>query len=85
MMTLNHVNLPVTDVKAARKFFEKYFGMSSLEGTSDAASFAGLHDGKGFTLTLMENKKITPDFYPPVFISAFLGRESRQLQPCTND
>lgn len=73
-MTLNHVNLPVTDAKAARKFFEKHFGLLSLEGTNDAATFVGLHDGKGFTLTLMENKHTTPDLYPHGFHIGFLGQ-----------
>ena len=53
-MNVNHVNLTVTDAQAARRFFERYFGLVAMDGTTDAARFIGLRDEAGFVLTLMQ-------------------------------
>lgn len=54
-MKLNHINLAVTDVSAAEKFLEKYFGLrSQLEGGDDK-KFSALFDDNGLVLTLMKS------------------------------
>lgn len=55
-MKLNHVNLTVTDVGAARRFLERYFAMRGVEvdGEQDAERFAVLFDDDGLVLTLMK-------------------------------
>ncbi|WP_312884255.1 VOC family protein [Paenibacillus xylanilyticus] len=61
-MKLNHLNLTVTDVPAAREFLETYFGMK-CEGTRGNA-FAVMFDDEGFILTLMKGKNV---LYPSDF------------------
>jgi len=55
-MKLNHLNLTVTDVGAAREFLETYFGLRCAATRGD--SFAALSDDDGLFLTLMEGKKV---------------------------
>ncbi|HTF05531.1 MAG TPA: VOC family protein [Bacteroidia bacterium] len=71
-MKVNHVNLTVTDAQAARHFFEKYFGLNSMEGTTDTATHVGLQDENGFVLTLMQGKPDSEIKYPPTFHIGFL-------------
>lgn len=73
-MELNHINLTVTDVQDARQFFETYFGLMTVEGTSDSATFVALKDTKGFVMTLMQGKKEAALNYPPTFHIGFLGQ-----------
>ena len=70
-MKINHMNLTVTDVQAARKFFEKYLGLKSMEGTTDDAKFIGMLDPDGFVLTLMQSKALKVS-YPDSFHIGFL-------------
>lgn len=72
-MKINHLNLTVNDAQAARKYLEKYFGLHSMEGTTDEAKFVGLLDETGFVLTLMEGKP-TDINYPATFHLGFLGQ-----------
>jgi len=65
-MKLNHLNLTVTDVSAAREFLETYFGMK-CEGTRGNA-FAAMVDDEGFILTLMKGKDV---HYPGTFHIGF--------------
>ena len=56
-MILNHLNLTVTDVPAARRFLETYFGLqahtnpytSEATGAGDHPSFVVLFDDGGIT------------------------------------
>lgn len=50
-MHLNHVNLPVSDVAAARSFFERFLGFETVRAGGDALAI--LDDGHGTTLVLM--------------------------------
>ena len=52
-MKVNHLNLTVTDVVAARDFMEKYFGLRRMGGN---AGMSFLTDDDGFVLTLMKGK-----------------------------
>jgi lactoylglutathione lyase len=50
-MKLNHLNLTVTDVRAASDFLEKYFG---LHPTGGNAGMGFMTDDDGFVLSLMK-------------------------------
>ena len=63
-MILNHLNLTVTDVPAARRFLETYFGLQAHTnpftgeptGAGDHPGFAVLVDDRGMVLTLMKGR-----------------------------
>ncbi len=88
-MKINHINLTVADAQAARHFLEKYFGLQSMEGTTDDATFVGLQDENGFVLTLMQSKENAKIEYPLTFHIGFLrqGKErtSEIYQQLIND
>lgn len=67
-MKLNHVNLTVTDVRAAHAFLERYFGLRDMGGN---AGMAFLTDEDGFVLTLMKAGKGTTAAYPETFHVGF--------------
>lgn len=75
-MKLNHINLTVTDVRAASAFLEKYFGMRSTGGN---ASMAFLTDDDGFVLTLMKVGKTTKVTYPGTFHIGFFVESKEQV------
>jgi catechol 2,3-dioxygenase-like lactoylglutathione lyase family enzyme len=54
-MKLNHINLPVKDVAAAREFFETYFGFKSVDVKLNDTLSVLKGDG-GFTLVIMSEK-----------------------------
>jgi catechol 2,3-dioxygenase-like lactoylglutathione lyase family enzyme len=67
-MRLNHINLTVTDVRAASAFLERYFGLRSTGGN---AGMAFLTDDHGFVLTLMKAGRATNVAYPGNFHIGF--------------
>jgi catechol 2,3-dioxygenase-like lactoylglutathione lyase family enzyme len=71
-MKLNHLNLTVTDVGAARGFLENYFGLRCAATRGD--SFAALADDDGLFLTLMAGKTVE---YPGTFHVGF-AQESEE-------
>ena len=71
-MKLNHLNLTVTDVPAARAFLQKYFGLQPMGERGD--SFAVLFDDNGMILTLMKGKEVQ---YPATFHIGF-AQESEE-------
>jgi lactoylglutathione lyase len=72
---LNHVNLTVTDVAAAARFLERYFGLDARGGN---AGMAFLTDEDGFVLTLMKARRSDPPAYPSTFhIGFFIDGEER--------
>lgn len=72
-MKLNHVNLTVTDVRAAGAFLETYFGLRQMGGN---AGLAFLSEEDGFVLTLMKAGRNTTVAYPATFhIGFFIDRE----------
>jgi lactoylglutathione lyase len=74
-MKLNHLNLTVTDVRAAGEFLEKYFGLHSRGGN---AGMAFLSDDDEFVLTLMKAGKTTAVTYPGNFhIGFFVESEEK--------
>ncbi|HEY1012803.1 MAG TPA: VOC family protein [Herpetosiphonaceae bacterium] len=69
-MNLNHLNLPVTDLDAARVFLETYFGMRLLH-TNQRMAFLG--DENGMLLGLTQDKAQAaryPDSFHIGFIQA---------------
>jgi lactoylglutathione lyase len=86
-MTLNHLNLTVTDVLAARRFLETYFGLQGQvnpytgEGTGDNGThegFAVLFDDAGLVLTLMKGKAELVK-YPPTFHIGFMQESEERV------
>lgn len=75
-MKLNHLNLTVTDVRAAAEFLERYFGLQSRGGN---AGMAFLSDDDGFVLTLMKASKAAGEvIYPGNFhIGFFVESEEK--------
>ena len=67
-MRLNHLNLTVTDLRAASAFLETYFGLRSTGGNS---GMAFLTDDQGFVLTLMKAGKTSSVTYPGNFHIGF--------------
>ncbi|WP_368654293.1 VOC family protein [Ornithinibacillus sp. 4-3] len=73
-MKLNHLNLTVTDVPAARAFLEKYFGMTG--GTERGNGFDAVFDDDGFVLTLMRGREV---LYPKTFHIGFPQENEAQV------
>ncbi|GIP22643.1 MULTISPECIES: VOC family protein [Paenibacillus] len=65
-MILNHLNLTVTDVTAAKDFLVKYFGLRCLNTRGNA--FALLNDDNQIILTLMKGSEV---HYPETFHIGF--------------
>lgn len=72
LLKLNHINLTVTDVNAAREFLEKYFDLQTKSTHRD--SFAVLLDDDGLLLTLMKGTQVD---YPKSFHIGF-SQESEE-------
>lgn len=74
MMKLNHLNLTVTDVRAAKEFLEKYFGLTC--GGVRGNSFAAMLDDDGFVLTLMKGAQVS---YPQTFHIGFVQENEEKV------
>ncbi|HET7092672.1 MAG TPA: VOC family protein [Thermomicrobiales bacterium] len=71
-MRLNHLNLPVDDLAAARSFFEHAFDFRCVRQAGDVV--AVMADDHGFTLTLANARRFggaTPR-YPEAFHVGFI-------------
>src|SRR5215218_8458084 len=74
-MKLNHINLTVTDVLAARDFLMKYFELQDMGGN---AGMSFVSDGDGFVLTLMKaGKSVTVDYPGSFHIGFFIDSEEK--------
>ncbi len=76
-MILNHLNLTVTDVPAAKAFLEHYFELRPYENDRDTKNFVALFDANGFVLTLMKGGHNTEVKYPNTFHIGF-GQPSEE-------
>jgi lactoylglutathione lyase len=65
---VNHINLTVTDVRAAAGFLETYFGLKPQGGN---AGMMVLFDDAGMVLTLMKAGRSTTVEYPGNFHIGF--------------
>jgi lactoylglutathione lyase len=73
VVKVNHLNLTVTDVLAARDFLERYFGLRGMGGN---AGMSFLTDDDGFVLSLMKARKDAGVAYPGTFhVGFFVGSE----------
>jgi catechol-2,3-dioxygenase len=71
MASLNHTNLTTYDVPALKEFFRWVFDFKVLEERGD--KLAVLRHSDGFLLTLMYDKRMTPEQgYPGLFHVGFL-------------
>jgi lactoylglutathione lyase len=75
-MNLNHLNMTVTDVRAASAFLEQYFGLRSTGGN---AGMAFMTDDNGFVLTLMKAGKATTVAYPGNFHIGFFVESTAKV------
>ncbi len=78
-MKLKHINLTVNDVQGARRLLEKHFGLKSIEGTTDDATFLALKDDDGMVITLMQQatKEV---IYPATFHIGFLIHDEERVK-----
>lgn len=78
-MQLNHINLCVDDLTAARHFFQNCFGFQLLEQKGDAV--AVMNDGHGFVLVLSHSRAFKGEMrpYPEGFHVGFLLETSEQV------
>jgi lactoylglutathione lyase len=74
-MKINHLNLTVTDVGAAKAFLEKYFEMRGADGGNK--NFDVVYDDDGFVLTLM--KAGTQVEYPGYFHIGFIQESEERV------
>jgi catechol 2,3-dioxygenase-like lactoylglutathione lyase family enzyme len=77
-MVLNHLNLAVSDVQAAREFLIKYFGLVP-EGKQDSNAICLLRDDKGFVLTLTNFEKSAEVRYPGSFHVGFIQESAAMV------
>jgi len=78
-MKLNHLNLTVMDVSAAKQFLERYFGLQSIEGDNENKNFAALSDDSGMVLTLMTAGHTTEVKYPGNFHIGFIQESEERV------
>lgn len=71
MATMNHTNLTTYNVPALTEFFCSVFGFQLIQSRADKLSV--LRNAEGFLLTLMYDKRMTPEHgYPGMFHVGFL-------------
>src|ERR1700675_1827413 len=71
MATMNHTNLTTYNVPALTEFFCSVFGLQLIEKRADKIFV--LQNAEGFLLTLMYDKRMTPEEgYPGMFHVGFL-------------
>ncbi|WP_068773411.1 VOC family protein [Paenibacillus sp. FJAT-26967] len=73
-MKLNHLNLTVNDVHAAREFLEKYFDLQTRHTRGN--SFAVLFDDDELVLTLMKGNQVN---YPKTFHIGFIQETEERV------
>jgi predicted enzyme related to lactoylglutathione lyase len=71
-MKINHLNLCLSDVPAARTFFETYFNFTCRD-TKENSKFAALDGEDGFVLVLMQDD--TPSYPDNFHVGFFVEKE----------
>ena len=78
MTTLNHTNLTTYNVPALKDFFCSVFGFHVDAERGD--KLAVLRNSDGFVLTLMFDKRMTPEQgYPGLFHVGFLQADQKEV------
>jgi lactoylglutathione lyase len=78
IMKLNHLDLQVSDIAAASKFFETFFGLR--ETYRRAGQIAILEDETGFCFGLSNLHNSPPPVYPPDFHVGFILDNTEQVR-----
>ncbi|MDQ6729488.1 MAG: VOC family protein [Actinomycetota bacterium] len=71
-MRLNHLNLTVTDVSAAKSFLQKYFGLTTESKAPDDERFCLLRDDNDMAIALMRGAPNAEVSYPGTFHIGFV-------------
>ena len=78
MVTVNHTNLTTYNVPELTQLFSSVFGFELLDQRSD--KLAVLRNQEGFLLTLMYDKRMTPEQgYPGLFHIGFLQPDQQAV------
>ncbi|BDI33574.1 hypothetical protein CCAX7_56250 [Capsulimonas corticalis] len=77
-MKVNHLDLQVSDIHAARTFFETHFGLRCTYTRGD--EIALLDDEIGFSLGVSNLGNHPAPVYPPDFHLGFVLEKSEELQ-----
>jgi catechol 2,3-dioxygenase-like lactoylglutathione lyase family enzyme len=77
-MKLNHPDLQVSDIHAARAFFEMHFGLHCSYTRRD--EIALLEDDAGFSLAVSNLFKNAAPVYPPDFHVGFVLEDAAQVE-----
>src|SRR5690606_9853097 len=71
-LTLNHINLTVDDVPAAKKFLAKYFALRDQMPESKNKTIGFVFDDNGMVITLIKAEKGENVTYPSSFHIGFM-------------
>jgi catechol 2,3-dioxygenase-like lactoylglutathione lyase family enzyme len=77
-MRLNHIDLQVSDIDVATKFFETYFGLRCTYRRQGQIAF--LADDQGFEFGLSNLRNSSPPVYPPDFHIGFIQENVQQVR-----
>ena len=77
-MKINHVDLHVSDVDAAREFFERFFGLRCAYQRQ--GQIAILEDEAGFQLGVSNLRGSPPPAYPPAFHVGFVLERTGEVR-----
>lgn len=77
-MLLNHIDLQVSDIDAASKFFETFFGLRPTYSRKGQIAF--LEDDGGFAFGLSNLHGSPPPVYPPDFHIGFVRDNVHQVR-----
>lgn len=77
-MKFNHVDLQVSDVDAAREFFERFFGLRCTY--QRRGEIAMLEDEAGFSLGVSNLRHSPPPVYPPDFHVGFVLERTSEVR-----
>ena len=78
-MTLNHLNLTVSNVQEAHHFLEKHFGLKGYGGREPGEAMSFLSDDNGMILALFRSAKGTEVNYPAGFHIGFIQESEERV------
>ena len=78
-MTLNHLNLAVTNVRETSEFLAKYFGLRAVDANVRDGTFAVMFDDGGLVLSLTQAKRASDVTYPPNFHIGFMQESEERV------
>jgi lactoylglutathione lyase len=78
-MTLNHVNLTVTNVEETSEFLARYFGLRAVPESRRERAFAVMFDDQGLVLSLTQAKRAAEVKYPPSFHIGFMQENEERV------